>query len=190
MTGGLVLTDRFAEALSYAARVHNLQWRKATQIPYVSHLMSVSAIVLEHGGDEDEATAALLHDAPEDQGGQSRLDDIRRQFGERVADIVEACSDSLTANPENKAPWRERKAAYQTHPREHPDPSVYLVSAADKLHNARATQADGPNVWSRFNAGREDSLWNYRELVKIYKTSNDERVRKVAKQLDDVVAQL
>lgn len=187
---GLILTERFAEALAYAARVHQLQWRKSTHIPYISHLMAVSAIVLEHGGNEDEAIAALLHDAPEDQGGQERLDDIRRRFGDNVADIVAACSDSLSADPTTKLDWPTRKANYHHHLREHYDASVYLVSAADKLHNARATCADGPGVWQRFNATREQSIANYKTLVSIYMMSTDERVTAVASKLKEVVSRL
>ena len=150
--------------------------------------MAVSAIVLAHGGDEEEAIAALLHDAAKDQGGHWRLDDIRRRFGDEVANIVEACSDSLTDDSDKKAPWRERKATYHAHLQAHPEPSVYIVSAADKLHNARATQAEGPAVWSSFNAGKDDSLWNYRELITIYKTCSNERVKDVATKLEEVVS--
>jgi (p)ppGpp synthase/HD superfamily hydrolase len=101
-----MITDRFDQALVYASRLHRDQWRKGTQIPYVSHLLSVAALVIEHGGDEDQAIAALLHDAVEDQGGAPILDEIREQFGDRVAKIVNECTDAWE---EPKPPWRARK---------------------------------------------------------------------------------
>lgn len=189
---GIPLTPRFEKALAYAARVHRTQARKKTAIPYISHLLAVTAIVLENGGDEDEAIAALLHDAAEDQGGRSRLDDIRVQFGERVADIVEACSDSLAEDPERKQEWKTRKERYQRHLRENRNPSVYLVSSADKLHNARATLEDlvtaGGDVWNRFEGTRLDTLWNYDELVGIYDTGpRDARRHPIVRQLKRIV---
>ena len=182
------LSPRFSKALAYAAHVHRNQLRKGTAIPYVSHLMAVAAIVLESGGNEDEAIAALLHDAPEDQGGRRRLADIRTQFGDRVAAIVEACSDALEENPENKPPWYKRKTAYQQHLRECPDASVYLVSAADKLHNAQATLTDlldaGAAVWSRFSVSRTDTLWNYERLLRIYEAGpSDPRRNSIVRRL-------
>ena len=113
----IALTDRFDRALLYATHVHGGQVRKRTSTPYVAHLLAVAATVLEYGGDEDLAIAALLHDSVEDQGGQGRLEDVRNRFGERVARIVEACSDSLanTAAGERKARWQERKEAYIVH---------------------------------------------------------------------------
>jgi (p)ppGpp synthase/HD superfamily hydrolase len=175
------LSSRFDDALTYASRLHARQVRKGTRIPYVSHLLSVAALVLEHGGDEDQAIAGLLHDAVEDQGGQPRLEEIRQRFGERVAGIVEACSDSDEADPTKKVSWRERKERYLEHLREAP-PEVLLVSAADKLHNARAILADyrtvGESLWSRFSPGRHDVrdgrdavLWYYRALVEIFLSS-------------------
>lgn len=165
---GLVLTDRFQQALQHAAGLHERQWRKGTRIPYVSHLLSVCALVLENGGDEDEAIAALLHDAVEDQGGRPTLDDIRRRFGEKVARIVDGCTDADTIP---KPPWRERKERYIEHIRRAP-PEVVRVSAADKLHNARCILADlrtqGNAVWGRFTADREGVLWYYRTLTEAY----------------------
>jgi (p)ppGpp synthase/HD superfamily hydrolase len=190
----LILNDRFVQALEYAARVHRDQMRKKTAIPYISHLMAVSAIVLEHGGNEDEAIAALLHDAPEDQGGQATLDDIRRRFGDKVADIVQACSDAMTTDPNDKPPWRDRKSAYHAHLRGVEDKSVHLVSAADKLHNARATATDlrryGTSVWRRFNTGRDGSLRNYEQLIEAYELSPDPHVAEVADELRRVVKEL
>src|SRR6476659_10970929 len=117
MANATVLTDRFDRALLYAVRVHGGQVRKGTSTPYIAHLLAVSATALEYGGDEDLAIAALLHDSVEDQGGKARLEDVRNRFGERVAKIVQACSDSLadTAKGERKAHWKQRKEAYLAH---------------------------------------------------------------------------
>jgi (p)ppGpp synthase/HD superfamily hydrolase len=160
----------------------------------VSHLLAVASIVLEAGGDEDEAIAALLHDAPEDQGGHPQLEQIRARFGERVAAIVEGCSDSLVVEPWAKEDWRVRKKRYHDRARQTADSSVLLVSAADKLHNARATLADlqrvGPAVWDRFTGGRDGSLWNYEALLKLYAGSGDPRVRQLAAELDPIVKAL
>src|SRR6185503_9823772 len=131
--GGL-LSQRFESALVFAARLHGRQLRKGTCVPYVSHLLAVASLVLEDGGDEDEAIAALLHDAVEDQGGLPTLDRIRAEFGARVADIVLGCTD---ADSLPKPPWRERKERHLSHLRTAPD-GVRRVSAADTLHNARA----------------------------------------------------
>ncbi|MGA7854161.1 MAG: HD domain-containing protein [Candidatus Acidiferrales bacterium] len=138
MAAALPLTARFHRALVYAARVHARQFRKGTTRPYIGHLLGVTSIVLTHGGDEDEAIAALLHDAVEDQGGKPRLREIRRKFSGRVARIVAGCTDSdVEPNP----PWLERKTEYLRHLRR-ADSSVRLVSAADKLYNARETLED------------------------------------------------
>lgn len=127
-------------------------------------------MVLEDGGDEDQAIAALLHDAVEDQGGRPTLDSIRSEFGDRVASIVEACSDT---DIQPKPPWRERKENYLKHLREQTRAEVLRVSAADKLHNARCIIADyrrcGEAVWQRFNAGKEAQAWYYGELARIYR---------------------
>ena len=182
---GSVLTTRFDVALAYTATLHRAQTRKGTAIPYVAHLLSVSALVIEDGGDEDEAIAGLLHDAVEDQGGRARLEEIRAQFGDRVAAIVEGCSDSET---EPKPPWLDRKRAYLDHLREAPA-DVLRVSAADKLHNARAILADyralGEDLWSRFNASRDDIFWYYRSLVDIFRERGPARL---AAELGRVVA--
>ena len=158
------LGTRFTEAVSYALELHGDQVRKATSIPYVSHLLSVCALVLEDGGTEDEAIAALLHDGPEDQGGQGILDEIRRRFGSEVATMVDGLSDTLRSP---KPPWRERKAAYLVRLRDEPE-SVLRVSLADKLHNLRSIAADGEDVWDRFNAGRADQGWYFAELLAIF----------------------
>lgn len=158
---------RLADAAALAFRIHAAQLRKGTDIPYVSHLMAVSAVVLEHGGDEDQACAALLHDAVEDSGVAWEAV-IAERFGPRVAAIVRACTD---ADTQPKPPWRARKEAYLQH-LESEGPDALLVSAADKLHNARAIVADlrthGPGMFSRFNAGQDGTLWYYGALAAVF----------------------
>jgi (p)ppGpp synthase/HD superfamily hydrolase len=175
MTKATVLTDRFDRALLYATHIHGGQVRKGTSTPYVAHLLAVAATVLEYGGDEDLAIAALLHDSVEDQGGKARLDDVRNRFGEGVARIVEVCSDSLadTGKGERKANWRERKEAYLAHLRT-ADEDILWVSLADKVHNARTILRDlrkpdiGEKVWARFNASTKQTLWYYRSLAEVF----------------------
>lgn len=163
-----VLSSRFEGALILATRLHTNQVRKSTRIPYVAHLLAVTALVLEDGGDEDQAIAALLHDAVEDQGGIEILDDIGRRFGERVARIVEGCSDSFESP---KPPWRERKENYLRHLRE-ADIDILRVSLADKLHNAcsilRDLQQHGDVIWERFKGGEDGTIWYYRSLVDVF----------------------
>jgi GTP pyrophosphokinase len=182
-----VLTSRFDEAYAYAARLHADQARKGTNIPYLSHLLAVASLVLEDGGSEDEAIAALLHDAVEDQGGQETLAEIRNRFGERVAGIVESCSDTDTVP---KPPWRERKERYIARIRQ-ASSEVRRVSMADKLHNARSILRDyrvlGEGLWERFNAGKDDQLWYYRELVKAFR---EEGQSPMVDELNQVVSEL
>ncbi len=163
-----LLTARFTDALTYATALHATQWRKGTAVPYIAHLLGVCALVLEEGGDEDEAIAALLHDAVEDQGGPPTLAAIRARFGERVAQIVEGCTDADTIP---KPPWRARKEAYITHLRDAP-PDVRRVSLADKLHNARAVlrdvQRDGDASFDRFKGGKDGTIWYYRTLADVF----------------------
>ncbi len=166
-----MLSERFHEAARWAADLHAGQTRKGRQIPYISHLLAVTALVLEHGGDEEEAIAALLHDAVEDQGGLRTLVKIRERFGDHVADIVDALSDAYGDMDTPKPPWRQRKEAYLASLPEH-SPSALLVSAADKLHNATAIlrdlRAEGDAVWDRFNGGRDGTIWYFRELVSAF----------------------
>lgn len=163
-----MLTERYADALQLAWRLHDGQLRKGTTIPYVSHLIGVSSIALEHGANEDEAIAALLHDAVEDAGGKPTLEMIRSRFGDAVAAIVDGCTDSYE---EPKPAWRPRKEAYLAHLAS-ASPSVRLVSNSDKLHNARAILLDlrvhGPALWARFTAPKDDSIWYYRALVQAF----------------------
>lgn len=162
------LSERFELALVYATRIHAGQRRKGTDIPYVSHLLAVSGMVLEDGGSEDQAVAALLHDAIEDQPDRTSLDEIARRFGPEVARIVEGCSDTVT-HP--KPPWRERKERYLRH-LESADEAVLRVSCADKLHNVRSIAVDlrthGKEVWTRFNAGKDEQLWYHRSLAEVF----------------------
>jgi GTP pyrophosphokinase len=148
--------------------LHKGQIRKGSGKPYITHLLEVSEIVLDHGGDEDMAIAALLHDAVEDQGGRRTLEKIRRAFGDRVAFIVEGLSDAFV---QPKPPWRERKEAYLTQLPSEPE-DVRLVSAADKLHNVRALledyERDGDALWNRFKGGLEGTLWYYWALAEVF----------------------
>jgi (p)ppGpp synthase/HD superfamily hydrolase len=183
----MALSARFEDALSFAARLHRDQVRKGTRIPYVSHLLGVTGIVLEHGGNEDEAIAAMLHDAVEDQGGAATLQTIRERYGDAVAAIVEGCTDSDVVP---KPPWRPRKEAYISHV-DAASPSVRLVSAADKLHNARTILADyrrhGDVVWDRFSGGKEGTLWYYRSLVEAFRAHG---VTPLMDELDRVVSEI
>lgn len=171
------LTARFSSALELARRAHDGQLRKGTRIPYLSHPLAVAALALEHGADEGEAIAALLHDAVEDGGGQEALDAIRAEFGDRVAGIVLGCSDHVAEPGEvdrPKAEWRARKNAYLEHFLT-ADRSVLLVAAADKLHNARSIRDDyqvhGSLLWDRFTARPADVLWYFRSLVAVFQES-------------------
>jgi (p)ppGpp synthase/HD superfamily hydrolase len=164
------LTERYADAVTYAATAHAAQRRKGTDIPYVAHLLAVSGSVLEAGGDEDQAIAGLLHDVVEDQGGLPRADDVRARFDDRVADIVLGCSDSTAEDRKDKLPYAERKATHIAYLREASD-DVLLVTAADKLHNARAIQADlmidGPGMLARFNGEPDQILAYYRSVLDV-----------------------
>jgi (p)ppGpp synthase/HD superfamily hydrolase len=169
-----LLTSRFQQAFALASQVHATQVRKGTATPYLAHLMSVAALVLEHDGDEDAAIAALLHDAVEDTtDGAVMAATIRDQFGDHVADIVLACSDAIAAPGQPKAPWRQRKTSYLARLATETDPAVLLVSACDKLHNARTIVADlrttGPAIWQRFNQHDPAAhLWYYNAMAACY----------------------
>jgi (p)ppGpp synthase/HD superfamily hydrolase len=185
-----VLTSRFEQALIYTNKLHSAQTRKQSSVPYIAHLLSVAGLVLEAGGDEDEAIAALLHDAVEDQGGMTTLFEIKRLFGQRVADIVEGCTDACTIP---KPPWRNRKQKYLNHLR-HASTEVIRVSLADKLHNARSILRDlhrsGESTWEKFNGGKEGTLWYYRSLVEIFQDiiDNDmlDELNRVVKDIEQI----
>jgi (p)ppGpp synthase/HD superfamily hydrolase len=191
MTDAPALTDRFERALIYATQIHGGQLRKGTTVPYIAHLLAVAATVLEYGGDEDLAIAALLHDSAEDQGGRGRLRDVQQRFGDRVAKVVEACSDSFaeTGSGRQKAPWRERKEAYVAHLAE-VDTDVLRVSLADKVHNARSILRDlrkpdvGAVIWSRFSQPKDQTLWYYAALAEAFRRRLPGQL---AEELDEIV---
>lgn len=162
-------TSRFEAALVYAHQLHAGQKRKKTEIPYISHLLAVAAIVIENGGTEDEAIAALLHDAIEDAGGDRVRHEIRARFGDNVLAIVEGCTDT---DRTPKPPWRQRKEDYIAQLRAETDPSIRLVSLADKVHNAHSILYDyrrtGRKVWDRFNGGRDGVVWYYQTLLTVF----------------------
>jgi GTP pyrophosphokinase len=181
------LTTRFNEALQYAAQLHAEQVRKVSGEPYVAHLLGVASIVLDYGADEDQAIAALLHDAIEDQGGAVVGEEIRRRFGPAVADIVRGCTDADTTP---KPPWQERKDAFLAR-LEHASPSIRLVVAADKLHNVRSLTRDfrqqGDAIWKHFKGGREKTLWYYRAVVEVLQRSG---TTPLVEELDRAVTEL
>jgi (p)ppGpp synthase/HD superfamily hydrolase len=169
-TPHVYLSDRFFQAMAYAADAHKEQVRKSTNIAYISHPFGVASLVLEAGGDEDQAIGGLLHDVAEDCGGEPRLAEIAEMFGDRVAHIVRGCSDSLVADDNEKAPWRDRKEAHIKHLKSS-DTDTLLVTAADKTHNARAIATDiqsiGNKVWERFNSDQEQIIWYYNSTYQV-----------------------
>lgn len=190
-----ILSARFHEAMTYAAELHARQLRKGTEIPYVAHLLAVASIVLEHGGGETEAIAALLHDAIEDQGndGETRRT-IERRFGPEVLAIVEGCTDADGQAGKEKPPWKARKEAYVAHVGS-ASAATRLVSAADKLHNARSILADlrvhGDALWPRFKAGRDGSLWYYRALVTAFRLAGgSDGMLRLVDELDRTVTEM
>lgn len=185
--GSVKLGPRFDEAFRYAAGKHAAQTRKKTDVPYISHLMSVAALVLEAGGDEDQAIAALLHDVVEDCGGRPILEEVRHRFGTRVANIVEGCTDAYTIP---KPPWKQRKLDYLEILRT-ADDDIRLVSAADKLHNVRTILADyrheGDRVWERFSGRKDGTLWYYRAVLDVLRHGQSNRL---VDELQRVVTEL
>lgn len=193
------LSETFAKAFDYAWALHGREARKGGDVPYMAHLISVSAIVLQHGGDETQAVAALLHDTAEDHGGEARLADIERHFGEAVASIVRHCSDSLVEDRTQKAAWWPRKVSHVSHLAELPpyDPAL-LVAAADKLDNARSLLTEhrliGEDLWQRFNrtSGRAGQLWYYGRLAELLveRLAGQPRALAVAEELARTVRSL
>lgn len=186
------LTPRLYEALQYTLKLHGRDARKASQVPYMAHLLSVCALVQQDGGDEDEAIAALLHDALEDKPEETSPAVIAERFGERVLSIIEAAIDTppdYAGGP--KPPWHQRKEAYLAHVRT-ADPKLLRVTIADKIDNVRAIIADhhrlGDELWKRFNAGKDDQLWNYESAVEAYDAAGYhgpllEELRRLVKEL-------
>ena len=191
MTNSSQLTSRFEKALCLAFRLHEHQVRKGNDVPYMAHLMAVSSLVLDNGGSEDQAIAALLHDAVEDQGGAATRQLILEQFGEEVAHIVDGCTDT---DQTPKPAWRQRKETYLAHLRDAPA-EVRLVSIADKIHNARSILIDyrsiGDSLWQRFKGGKAGTLWYYHALVDIFLTTGPqllaEELQRVVEQIDVLV---
>ncbi|WP_414621603.1 HD domain-containing protein [Calothrix sp. CCY 0018] len=187
-TQNTLLTNRFEQALIYASRLHNNQIRKGSNIPYISHLLSVTALVLEDGGDEDEAIAALLHDAVEDQGGKATRQVIFDMFGAKVVEIVDGCTDTDTIP---KPSWQKRKQQYIDNLRG-ASVSVRRVSLADKLHNARSILRDlyqnGEATWGKFKGGREGTLWYYQTLLELFLETDADSW--MVRELNRIVEQL
>jgi len=191
----LYLTSRFTSAIDYARHVH-IERRKGTDILYMAHLLGVASLVMGEAGHagfpitEEMVIAAILHDAAEDHGGLLRLKDIEHNFGSNVARMVEGLSDSLAEDPGSKQSWLERKQAYISRLRGE-SADVQLISAADKLYNARAILEDyrqiGPRIWERFKRGRQEQLWYFDELLAVYKASEASRI---VDELERVVNEL
>lgn len=188
------LTSKFVEALQYAAEKHGTQTRKASDVPYLGHLLSVAGLVIEADGTETQAIAALLHDAAEDQGGEETLAEIREKFGADVATIVDECSDTFETP---KPPWRQRKESYIRHLPDASDDAI-IVSLADKLDNARAIlrdfRAHGDQLWQRFSVQDPQlHLWYYRSLLQVYAQRIDNwmvhELRDVVDALEDAIRQ-
>ena len=192
-----ILSERFSRAVDYARIAHAHQVRKGSGIPYLYHLLAVASLVLEHGGNEDQAIAGLLHDVVEDCGSE-HADRVRAEFGDHVAQIVIDCTDGTAegkaahADPEAKRrDWMARKLAYLEHLAHAPE-STLLVSGCDKLHNARAILIDledrtvGQAVFARFTGGREGTLAYYQSLANIFSRRNVP----VATQLESVVGRM
>jgi (p)ppGpp synthase/HD superfamily hydrolase len=192
--GGLLLSERFTEAVEYARGLHT-EFRKGTRIPYMAHLVGVAALVMGEAGrrvpvTEEMVIAALLHDTVEDHGGQKRLDEVREKFGGEVARMVEGLSDTLAEDHDKKEGWEERKVAYIRKLREEKE-DVLLISAADKLYNAKSILDDykeiGAEVWKRFKRGPEKQMWYFRELLKVFEPRLGGRL---VKELEAAVQEL
>ena len=190
----LVLTERFTQAVEYARQLHT-EYRKGTGIPYMAHLIGVAALVMGEADGrtpvtEDMVIAALLHDAVEDHGGMPRLREIEQRFGPGVARMVAALSDTFAEDHDKKEGWEDRKVNYLARLRHEPD-DVLLISAADKLYNAKAILDDfkeiGPAVFERFKRGKDQQLWYFDELLKVFRSHPPNRI---VNDLERVVQEL
>ena len=190
----LFLSGRFTEAIEYARQLHT-EFRKGTDIPYMAHLLGVAALVMGEAGGrvlvtEDMVLAALLHDVVEDHGGMTRLHEVEQRFGANVARTVEGLSDSFAENQHPKDEWKRRKSEYIKRLRHEPD-DVLLISAADKLYNAKAILDDfkdiGEAIWKRFNRGADQQLWYFDELLAVYLLRPRNRI---VNELERVVGEL
>lgn len=168
------ITTRFRQALDYAATKHAQQTRKVSDVPYLSHLLGVCSIVMDNTRDEDVWIASLLHDAVEDQGGETTAREIETLFGTRVGTFVRGCSEMTAEEGTPRPSWVERKVEYIERLRDK-DPNVLLISVADKLHNARSVLADwlrcGDDVYCRFTTGKIGTHWYYQEMIRAYRES-------------------
>lgn len=192
----ITLTSRFTDAVDYVRKLHT-GLRKGTRVPFMAHLLGVASLVMGESGHvpfpvtEDMIIAALLHDAVEDEGGMPRLRDIEERFGHEVARIVEGCSDSFEADSRKKQEWAKRKSFYISRLWEEPEATL-LVSAADKVYNARSILEDyriiGPEIWKRFQRGRDDQIWYYEELIKVFRKRCPEW--RIVEELQRVVSEL
>ena len=193
-TQPLVLTERFTRAVDYA-RVLHTEFRKGTRIPYMAHLLGVASLVMgEAGGPvqvtEDMVIAAILHDTAEDHGGQRTLDDVEKKFGPNVARMVEGLSDTLAEDHDKKESWEARKNAYLARLRTEPE-DVLVISAADKLYNAKAILDDlkeiGPAVWDRFKRGPKEQLWYFHSLLEVFEPRlNNRTVGELKRVVDEI----
>ena len=181
---------KFEGALLYASEKHRQQIRKGSGTPYLSHLLQVAGLAMEHGADEELAIGALLHDVVEDCGKET-IEEIRDQFGERVLEIVLGCSDTTDKVAETRS-WRERKETYIAHLREEASADVLLVSCCDKLHNSRSILSDlkeqGESIWEIFKGGRDGTLWYYRALVESYRQVD--APPRLVRELDEVISEI
>ena len=195
----LHLTERFSRAIDYARQVH-VNYRKGTSVPFMAHLLGVASLVMGESGHvrflvtEDMVIGALLHDAVEDEGGLPRLRNIEANFGKEVASIVEGCSDSVAEDSSLKEEWEVRKTTYINRLHKESDGTL-LVSAADKLYNARSILEDyrelGTALWSRFKRGRKEQLWYFTELIKVYeKKDSTSRLTEELKRTVDELARI
>ena len=170
-----MMSERFAEAVAMANELHSGQFRKGTKIPYISHPLIVAGTVLQNGGDEDEAIAAVLHDTVEDCGGKPVMEKIRQRFGEKIAGLVSGCTET---DVQPKPPWRERKERYIQNIKS-ASPSVRLISCADKLHNAASILSEykkvGAKVWDRFKGDKSETLWFYSAMVSALRAAGEDR---------------
>ena len=192
-----ILTDRFTSAVDYARMLHT-ETRKGTQIPYMAHLFGVASLVMGEAGGavpvtEDMVIAAILHDTVEDHGGKPRLDDVEKQFGSNVARMVEGLSDTLAEDHDKKEGWEQRKKAYLSRLRKEPE-DVLVISAADKLYNAKAILDDlkeiGPAVWERFKRGPKEQLWYFHSLLEVFEPRLNSRTVGELKRVVDEIAYL
>jgi len=184
------LTENFQQAFVYASDLHKDQYRKGSEIPYLTHLMTVAALVLENGGDENQAIAALLHDAVEDQGGIQTLNEIKEKFGPYVAELVDGCTDAYT---QPKPPWKARKTAY-LEKLQNADHTILLISLADKVHNARSIlldlQSGDRSIWDKFTGGKGGSIWYYQRLAEIFDRSPFLNLKQELRYLVDEITKI